>query len=187
MKQNRIVTSVVWAVFALAFTVIIACSSDPSKQAGSDHSDHAETEEQGTKTETGNPQFQDEKVKNVYAHYIHVKNALIDANVKEAQNGGNALQEAFQTAGNEKGAGLAGKIASSTSIEAQRAEFDALTSEVEQLVKSSKLASGKIFKQFCPMAKDGDGAYWLASESDIKNPYYGNDMLKCGEVKEEIK
>jgi hypothetical protein len=37
------------------------------------------------------------------------------------------------------------------------------------------------------MAKNGDGAYWLASEKEIKNPYYGDDMLNCGEVKEEIK
>jgi hypothetical protein len=37
------------------------------------------------------------------------------------------------------------------------------------------------------MANDGNGGYWLSSEPQIKNPYYGDEMLECGEVKEEIK
>ncbi|HEY1025575.1 MAG TPA: hypothetical protein VGE26_10450, partial [Sphingobacteriaceae bacterium] len=64
---------------------------------------------------------------------------------------------------------------------------DALTSEVEKLIKASKIKSGTVYKQYCPMAYDGNGAYWLANESDIRNPYYGDEMLECGEVKEEIK
>jgi len=52
------------------------------------------------------------------------------------------------------------------------------------LVKG-KLSSGNIYKDFCPMALDG-GAYWLSSEKNILNPYYGDKMLKCGTVKEVL-
>jgi Cu(I)/Ag(I) efflux system membrane fusion protein len=36
------------------------------------------------------------------------------------------------------------------------------------------------------MANNNNGAIWLSTEKDIKNPYYGDDMLTCGSVIEEI-
>jgi hypothetical protein len=47
-------------------------------------------------------------------------------------------------------------------------------------------ASGSIYVQYCPMANEGKGGYWLSSQEEIMNPYYGDDMLHCGEVKETI-
>ena len=45
--------------------------------------------------------------------------------------------------------------------------------------------SGKIYKDFCPMAF-GNGAHWLSSIEDIRNPYYGANMINCGKVAEVI-
>lgn len=39
----------------------------------------------------------------------------------------------------------------------------------------------------CPMYNDNKGALWLSESKDIKNLYYGNKMVECGEVKEVIK
>ena len=36
------------------------------------------------------------------------------------------------------------------------------------------------------MAGNDKGAYWLSKESKIKNPYFGDEMLTCGSVKETI-
>ncbi|PKP34687.1 MAG: hypothetical protein CVT98_10650 [Bacteroidetes bacterium HGW-Bacteroidetes-15] len=44
-----------------------------------------------------------------------------------------------------------------------------------------------IYVQHCPMADNNKGADWLSSEKEIKNPYFGSSMLKCGEVTKEIK
>lgn len=44
-----------------------------------------------------------------------------------------------------------------------------------------------LYLEFCPMANDDKGGYWLSTEKEIKNPYFGGKMLKCGEVKQEIK
>jgi hypothetical protein len=30
------------------------------------------------------------------------------------------------------------------------------------------------------------GSAWLSMEEDIKNPYYGSQMLNCGKVQREI-
>jgi hypothetical protein len=37
------------------------------------------------------------------------------------------------------------------------------------------------------MANKGDGGDWLSTEKEIRNPYYGDEMLECGRVAEEIK
>ncbi|MBC8053893.1 MAG: DUF3347 domain-containing protein [Sphingobacteriaceae bacterium] len=169
---------------AITFAISTACTSGTTTNNASEHESH---EQESTAPETGNPQFKDEKSKAVYQHYIHLKTALVNSDAKEAQAGAAALKTALSNAGNKKGADLAAKIATSEDIKTQRNGFDALTSEVEGFIKTAGLKSGKIYKQYCPMAKDGNGAYWLASESDIKNPYYGDEMLSCGEVKEEIK
>lgn len=181
MKMNTIVVN----SLAVLFAVSTACQSETTnKSATEQHENH---EQESAATETGNPQFKDEASKAVYQHYIHLKTALVKSDAKEAQSGASALKTALNNAGNKKGADLASKIAAASDIKIQRDNFDALTAEVEAVIKSSGLKSGKIYKQFCPMAKNGDGAYWLASEADIKNPYYGDEMLNCGEVKEEIK
>ena len=41
-----------------------------------------------------------------------------------------------------------------------------------------------VYKQYCPMADEDRGAYWLSKEKEVLNPYFGDAMLKCGEVKE---
>ena len=36
------------------------------------------------------------------------------------------------------------------------------------------------------MVNNDEGAFWLSTEEEILNPYYGASMLRCGEVVEEI-
>jgi Cu(I)/Ag(I) efflux system membrane fusion protein len=37
------------------------------------------------------------------------------------------------------------------------------------------------------MAFDNKGAYWLSETKEIRNPYFGDKMMTCGEVKKEFK
>jgi Cu(I)/Ag(I) efflux system membrane fusion protein len=37
------------------------------------------------------------------------------------------------------------------------------------------------------MADNNKGAYWLSKSKEVQNPYYGQGMLTCGEVKRTIK
>ena len=50
------------------------------------------------------------------------------------------------------------------------------------LAKAVKLTGDPIYKQYCPMKKTN----WLSNEKAIKNPYYGNAMLTCGNIAETI-
>jgi hypothetical protein len=44
----------------------------------------------------------------------------------------------------------------------------------------------KIYEQFCPMYKNNEGGVWLSMNEEIRNPYFGDKMLKCGKVQREI-
>jgi Cu(I)/Ag(I) efflux system membrane fusion protein len=46
------------------------------------------------------------------------------------------------------------------------------------------LENDRVFKNFCPMAFNDKGAFWLSEIKDIRYPHYGSAMLNCGEVKE---
>ncbi|MFT5970040.1 MAG: Cu(I)/Ag(I) efflux system membrane fusion protein, partial [Flavobacteriales bacterium] len=39
-----------------------------------------------------------------------------------------------------------------------------------------------LYLQFCPMANSNKGGYWLSQEKEVKNPYFGLNMLKCGTI-----
>ncbi|MEN8248128.1 MAG: efflux RND transporter periplasmic adaptor subunit [Bacteroidota bacterium] len=78
------------------------------------------------------------------------------------------------------------KIIKSSNIEDQRLAFSDLSDEMYQVVKSFNITGLNIYYQFCPMAKDNTGAYWLSLNSEIRNPYFGDKMLKCGEIIETL-
>jgi Cu(I)/Ag(I) efflux system membrane fusion protein len=42
------------------------------------------------------------------------------------------------------------------------------------------------YRQFCPMAFDFEGAFWLSDSEEILNPYFGSEMLTCGNVEETL-
>jgi len=76
-------------------------------------------------------------------------------------------------------------IASTQNIDEQRRFFKTLS---EGLIRSAKAfgTAEKLYVQYCPMADDDQGANWLSQSEEIRNPYYGNMMLTCGEVEEII-
>lgn len=135
----------------------------------------------------GDLAFNNQNMEAVYNHYMHIKTALVNTNAEEAKSGAQMMTEALQNAGgNEQALNAAQKIAQSDNINEQRTTFQDLSAAMENML-SGQLSSGEVYKQFCPMAFEGKGAYWLSSSKEIRNPYYGDKMLKCGSVKDTIK
>jgi Cu(I)/Ag(I) efflux system membrane fusion protein len=79
------------------------------------------------------------------------------------------------------------KIKGGSDIEAQRLAYADFNDTLYGAIKMFGVTGQTIYYQFCPMARDGKGAYWLSATKEIKNPYYGEAMLTCGETKEVIK
>ncbi|NEW80113.1 MAG: DUF3347 domain-containing protein, partial [Gelidibacter sp.] len=77
-------------------------------------------------------------------------------------------------------------ISKTSEIAVQRNHFKHLSAH---LIKAVKLfgVDQQVYEQFCPMANDNKGAYWISLSKEIKNPYFGKAMLTCGETKTTIK
>ena len=70
--------------------------------------------------------------------------------------------------------------------EKKRAQFEHVSDAMFNLVKTAGLKNGGVYRQYCPMAFNDKGAYWLSNEEEIKNPYFGKKMLECGEVRDSL-
>lgn len=80
----------------------------------------------------------------------------------------------------------ANTLAATRDIEKQRAQFKELSTQLAQAVQ--KFGVGQVvYYQFCPMADDNHGAYWLSNDKNVLNPYFGSAMLSCGSVKQVIR
>ncbi len=80
----------------------------------------------------------------------------------------------------------AGRIKSATNIDQQREYFMSLSKNMFEVVKSFKTNTNDLYYQYCPMANDGKGAYWVTDIQKISNPYFGKQMAGCGSTKETI-
>ncbi|RTY92979.1 DUF3347 domain-containing protein [Flavobacterium sp. RSP46] len=76
-------------------------------------------------------------------------------------------------------------IGDTKDISHQRDHFMDLSKSMYELIKVAKYET-PVYLQFCPMANGGKGANWLSKENDVKNPYYGSQMMTCGKTVETL-
>ena len=76
------------------------------------------------------------------------------------------------------------KIKGSKDIASARTHFSSLSTQVIKLTETYKLTKAVVYQDYCPMAFNNKGGYWLSETEDIQNPYFGASMLTCGEVKQ---
>ena len=79
-----------------------------------------------------------------------------------------------------------GNMLNSSDIEETRMELSVVTESLYALVKAYHPNESELYFQFCPMAKNGEGANWISNTADIINPYMGQRMLKCGKTQEKL-
>ena len=72
-------------------------------------------------------------------------------------------------------------------IEKQREIFSDLSNQMIEIAETFGLKIETVYVAYCPMALDDKGAFWLSEKEEINNPYFGDKMLRCGEVKKKIR
>lgn len=137
----------------------------------------------------------------VFDKYIVLKDALVQSDIKKAKQAAQEIQKALSDVDMKLLSGDAhlkwmeisdnlkkevGAITSDGTINGQRTSFSGLSDELYKAIKTFGLMGKTVYYQFCPMANNGKGAYWLSEIKDIRNPYYGNSMLGCGDTKETL-
>lgn len=169
----------------LGMILLAACgggNSNAGKESAAAHDEHQ------TEAPAAPVKLKDEKVNGIYQHYVHLTTALTNSDSAEAKVAGTAIAESAKEVANAGAiADNAQKIAAATTLAAQRELYAMLSNDVITLIKTSGLSSGELYVDYCPMANNDKGANWLSAAKDIKNPYFGDEMLSCGEVQETIK
>jgi hypothetical protein len=157
---------------------------------------HEETNME-TKNSTAQSSF---SINEIVSGYLKLKNALVKDDSKGAAVAGKALYATFGKVNpNEIDAKLkkqyldiaddakehAEHIAdNSGKIDHQREHFVMLSKDISDLITTFGTKQ-KLYQDFCPMADNDKGAIWISETKDIKNPYFGSQMLTCGSVKKE--
>ena len=62
-----------------------------------------------------------------------------------------------------------------------------ISDEYISIAKTFQPYKSTLYIQYCPMANDNGGAYWLSKSKKIRNPYFGKSMLNCGETRDSVK
>jgi hypothetical protein len=82
--------------------------------------------------------------------------------------------------------GSAQALAAEKELINKRKEFEMIAESVWNLTRTVRYSGQKLYWQFCPMAFDNKGAHWISEEREIKNPYFGSEMLNCGSVEDSL-
>lgn len=184
-------------ILIAALAVLGACGGGADTKPG-EETKKDEPLAQGTNSSDFNAKFS-----NFLNNYYHLKDAFVLSNNEMAVTSANLLVKSadsldlkevnadssivemvkgyVQTVSAESKA-----LSQEKDIEAKRKSFQMISDAMYDLVRTVHFDKEVVYHQFCPMAFNDAGAYWLSSTADIKNPYYGKKMLTCGEVKDSI-
>jgi Cu(I)/Ag(I) efflux system membrane fusion protein len=160
-----------------------------------DHSDHDMAQmESIPKSESTN------ELSPVYNTYFKIQSALASDNLEEAKKSYSQLSidvkevnmalfegdshNKWMTAYNDL-LGQSNSAKELNNIDKVRILFEKTSKTIIELHNDFGHAeSVDFYLTFCPMALNNKGAYWVQSESVVNNPFYGEKMLRCGEIKE---
>jgi Cu(I)/Ag(I) efflux system membrane fusion protein len=137
----------------------------------------------------------------VFDQYIVLKNAFVQSDIKKANKAAQEVQQALSKVDMKLLTGEAHLqwmdilgnldkqirlIISSAKIEEQRLAFSGFSDQFFKAIKTFGLMGKTAYYQFCPMAFNNKGAYWLSESNTIQNPYFGEKMIACGDTKETL-
>jgi membrane fusion protein, copper/silver efflux system len=182
-------------------------TGDPA-MTGHDHTGQSKTttaSSEPVKTSSENVSLS-KKAKNelklVITDYLNFKNALTVDNFEEAQKAGTSMKTSISKVDMSNFTGDAHNlwmknsadilkslehVAHFKNIDEIRKTFEKVSLSMITLTTALKPFDKTLYVQHCPMANENKGADWLSTEEDVKNPYFGTQMLSCGEVINTIK
>lgn len=207
----RSIVSVLLA--CITFVLFLQCSGD-QKGTGEAVTDSVtgqeaeihEHEQDVTSAEAGKPQFTVDEVfqkqlATLFKSYVSLKEAFVSSDPGNVKKAAEDTEETLKKVDMKLVTGAAhndwmtyqqsiqsslDEIKSSDDIEEQRKTFSQLSDALYKSIKAYGLAGTTAYYEYCPMAFDNKGGYWLSDNAQIRNPYFGDKMLTCGQVRETL-
>ncbi len=184
---------------ALVATMIltVSCKDANKNEVPSSASNEVMQEKMDSSKDMAMSDTQDAMAEAILKDYFNLKDALVgDENDKAKMLGGTLakslgnLDKSTYSESQQKeltdiieDATEHAEHISKSDIKHQREHFKILSKDITVMVAITGTAT-KLYEQFCPMY-DG-GTAWLSTKEEVRNPYYGSQMLKCGKVQREI-
>lgn len=168
------------SLFPYIFFILLLSACSGKQSANGENAMAAAKEEAAEETNTNT-------TLDIINDYIKLKDALVASDSTQAQKAAVAMLEVIDAVKMIDIQQNTKEVAASTNLAIQRTYFDSLSAEVYKLAKETDVDIPLLYWQYCPMAFENKGAYWLSFQQEIKNPYFGSQMLTCGRVEEEIK
>lgn len=195
MKKNYL-KAALWAVLCGAgVSGISSCSGNPDNTES--HDQLKQTEEDVEEVATVGARYETPAgFQEAADKYLALKDGLVESKGAEAQLRANEFLTSLQKvdASALEGEAVAewtnmastlqedaSAIANTTDLAQQRGAFTELSNNMILAVEAFG-TDNRLYQQHCPMANKNTGGSWLSSNQEIRNPYYGDAMLKCGEV-----
>lgn len=184
---------------ALVATMIltVSCKDANKSETPSSVGNDIEQENLDNSKDMAMNDSQDAKAEAILKDYFNLKDALVGDDNSLAKDLGMTLTKSlksFDASSYSKGEQMELKdiIEDATEhaehigesdIKHQREHFKILSKDITDMVAITGTET-KLYEQFCPMY-DG-GTAWLSTKEEVRNPYFGSQMLKCGKVQREI-
>lgn len=154
---------------------------------------------EATQTYKSDPVFR-EQLQAIFTAYLPLKDALIASEATRASKEAKQLMAILEQVDMSLVEGEAHQawmkdlqvlkasshhIAQKQDLDYARHMFEPLSDQLYHTLKKFQVETNG-YRQYCPMAFDFKGAYWLSDSEQIINPYFGDEMLNCGNVEEEL-
>lgn len=138
-----------------------------------------------------------QQVAGIASSYFTLKNALVAGDTEAARLHARAASDSVQAvdghvlegSGHDAWAEMASRLtevlsrlAGEEDLEGARKVFIAVSKVMIEVVDTFAPPLESAYVQFCPMAADFAGAHWLSEVESIRNPYFGDRMLECGDT-----
>lgn len=135
------------------------------------------------------------------AQYLELKEAFVNTNPQVATNIAGAMlqnlkawegndlpqgQEEFYQERSDRMSDNLRLMVNNEEPDKQLDHFARLTKHMTELLQAFGTPENTLYYQYCPMAFQNKGAYWISSTQEIQNPYYPETMPKCGRVVKEL-
>jgi len=137
-------------------------------------------------------------INEIVTNYLKLKNALVKDDSKGAANAGKVLYatlnildtKSLDTKLKKEYVDIADDAKEHAAhigdnprkIEHQREHFAMLSKDINDLIQTFGTTQ-KLYQDYCPMYDEGKSGYWISESKEIKNPYFGSQMLSCGSVR----
>lgn len=135
--------------------------------------------------------------KPVLAAYFDLKDAFVNTDVEETKTAASAMLQkvnslketnlgAMEAEHLKKIRSMLQAISANNDIENQRDHFIVLSENIIAFASNMETLEKPLYIQHCPMVNNNEGADWLSLSEEIRNPYFGEVMMNCGDTQRKL-